>query len=144
MTQVLTIDDSRAIRAQIRATLEGSGFQVLEAEDGTKGLSALRALGQPGVVLVDYHMPEMDGVRMLEEVVREGAPLVNHEYLILTGHSGTFPDTLIELVRTLSIRVLTKPVEDGALVSAVQQAEDRLTNPPNENPFATLPDTSSE
>lgn len=137
MTQVLTIDDSRAVRAQIRDTLEHSGFQVLEAEDGEDGLEKLRALAQPVVVLVDFQMPRMNGVQMLEEVAHAGAPLAKHEYLILSALT-TFPENLIELVRTLSIRVLVKGIEDDKLVTAVQEAEERLLTPPEE-PLPELP-----
>lgn len=139
MTQVLTIDDSIAVRTQIRGVLEPSGFQVLEAEDGNEGLDKLRALAQPVVVLVDYQMPEMDGVQMLEAVAREGTPLINHEYLILSAHTGTFPESLIELVRKLSIRVLVKGIDDDKLVRAVQQAEERLQSPPIEDIIPRLP-----
>lgn len=129
MTQVLTIDDSRAMRTEIRGALEPSGYQVLEAEDGEDGLDKLRGLTQPVVVLVDYHMPNMTGVEMLEAVAREGAPLTRNEYLILSAHT-TFPETLIDLLRKLSIRVLAKGLGDDNLVSAVQQAEERLQAPP--------------
>lgn len=147
MTQVLTIDDSRAVRLQVRSILEAAGFQVLEAENGQDGLDRLRALSQPIVVLLDYQMPVMDGAEMLATVAREGAPLVNHEYLVLSAFAGTFPDTLIELVRTLSIRVLAKTAEPSGedvwgkdLLSAVQQAHERLSAPPDENIFPTLPE----
>lgn len=60
--QALVIDDSRAMRMLLRRMLTRLGFDVAEAADGVAGLAALAAGAHPDVVLVDWHMPEMEGI----------------------------------------------------------------------------------
>lgn len=60
--QALVIDDSRAMRMMLRRMLVSLGFEVAEADDGRAGLAALAAGAPPDVVLVDWHMPEMEGI----------------------------------------------------------------------------------
>ena len=65
--QILVVDDSFAVRAQLRAELEKRGARVVEAENGREGL--WRARENPvDLVVVDIHMPVMDGIRMVEEL----------------------------------------------------------------------------
>jgi CheY-like chemotaxis protein len=57
---VLVIDDDPAIRHLLRIMLEVEGHEVLEAADGSEGLSVAWA-HQPDVVVLDYMMPGADG-----------------------------------------------------------------------------------
>jgi two-component system chemotaxis response regulator CheY len=57
---VLCIDDSPTIRLLVKKTLEPLGYQILEAEDGQKGLD-LAAKNTVDFFLVDVNMPVMNG-----------------------------------------------------------------------------------
>ena len=57
---VLLIEDERTQRAILRTALERDGFEVEEAEDGSKGLQAFDRV-HPDIVLLDVRMPVMDG-----------------------------------------------------------------------------------
>jgi CheY-like chemotaxis protein len=57
---VLIVDDEPSIRAICRVNLEGEGFAVLEAKDGTDALEEVRRR-RPSVVLLDVMMPRVDG-----------------------------------------------------------------------------------
>ena len=70
MPAILTVDDSRAIRAIVAKQVKDLGFDVLEAEDGVQGLEQLGA-AQVDLVLLDVTMPNMDGPTMLQRL-REG------------------------------------------------------------------------
>lgn len=63
--RVLVVDDSSAMRAFLRMILKAAGFEVAEARNGKEGLNALRAAVLPDLVLLDWNMPEMDGLEML-------------------------------------------------------------------------------
>ena len=52
----------------LRLALEKLGFQVSEANNGREGLARLESLAGAAVVLVDWHMPEMDGLEFLRHV----------------------------------------------------------------------------
>ncbi len=66
--RALLIDDSRAIRAIIGRTLRELGFEVAEAAHGREGLEKLRDPVRPDVVLVDWNMPEMNGLEFVRAV----------------------------------------------------------------------------
>lgn len=57
---VLIIEDDRLMRLQLRQAMEQSGYQVVEAGDGEKGLAAYTH-HQPDIVLLDALMPVMNG-----------------------------------------------------------------------------------
>jgi CheY-like chemotaxis protein len=57
---ILCIDDNRAILTFERRLLEGSGYAVLTAASAQQGL-ALALMYPPDAVVLDYHMPEMNG-----------------------------------------------------------------------------------
>ncbi|MFN3076015.1 MAG: response regulator [Alphaproteobacteria bacterium] len=67
MTTILIIEDAESVRSMLTMRLKRAGYQVESAENGKVGVE--RALGlRPEVVLMDLHMPVMDGheaVRLL-------------------------------------------------------------------------------
>lgn len=58
--RVLICDDDASIRVLLRVVLEKSGYEVLEAVDGRDGLAQVAA-AEPDVMIVDLHMPVLDG-----------------------------------------------------------------------------------
>jgi two-component system chemotaxis response regulator CheY len=63
--RALVVDDSRAIRSIIGKTVTELGFEVLEAGDGRQALDRLTEAGAVALVLVDWNMPEMNGLEFL-------------------------------------------------------------------------------
>jgi two-component system chemotaxis response regulator CheY len=66
--RVLVIDDSRTIRGILRRILSQAGFEVTEAANGREALERLDQLGTPDLALVDWNMPEMDGLSFVRAV----------------------------------------------------------------------------
>lgn len=65
--RILSVDDSAATRHFIKKAIDVLGFEFLEAGDGRQGLEILqRENGQVDLILLDRHMPEMDGMEMLD------------------------------------------------------------------------------
>jgi two-component system chemotaxis response regulator CheY len=64
----LVVDDSSTIRKILTAYLETLGFDVSIAVNGRDGLERLKQMEKPDVVLVDWNMPEMDGLSFLRAV----------------------------------------------------------------------------
>jgi DNA-binding NarL/FixJ family response regulator len=63
-TRILIVDDHPSFRASARMLLECEGYDVVgEAEDGEAALEAVPRL-QPDVVLLDVHLPDIDGVEI--------------------------------------------------------------------------------
>ena len=67
---VLLVDDERSIRTICRVNLEGDGFSVAEANDGSEGLEAVRR-ERPSLVLLDVMMPGIDGWGVAEQLAAD-------------------------------------------------------------------------
>jgi two-component system, chemotaxis family, chemotaxis protein CheY len=64
MRTCLVVDDSSVIRKVVRRILEGMRFEITEAADGAEALA--RCVQElPDVVLLDWNMPNMDGIQFL-------------------------------------------------------------------------------
>jgi CheY-like chemotaxis protein len=70
MKKVLVADDKETSRELIRTVLESSGHAVTEASDGVEALQFARQL-QPDLVILDLHMPRLDGFGVLAELRRD-------------------------------------------------------------------------
>jgi two-component system chemotaxis response regulator CheY len=66
--RALVIDDSRTVRAIIGKILREEGLEVVEAANGREGLERLRDTPGVELVLVDWNMPEMNGLEFVEAV----------------------------------------------------------------------------
>jgi two-component system chemotaxis response regulator CheY len=67
----LIVDDSTTIRMILAEHLKKLGFDVTEAVNGRDALDRLRGMKKADVVLVDWNMPEMDGLSFVEAVRAE-------------------------------------------------------------------------
>ncbi len=68
--RVLVVDDDPAARDQLQRALRKQGWEVTTAENGRRALESLRS-EEPGVVLLDLIMPEMDGFEFLDHFRRD-------------------------------------------------------------------------
>ncbi len=66
--KALVIDDSKAMRIILKQILQSLGGTVEEAANGKEGLEKLKMIGKPDVVLVDWNMPEMNGLDFVRAV----------------------------------------------------------------------------
>ena len=69
MSRALVVDDSRAMRMILSRTLVQSGFEVLQAANGREALEIMDREGSSiGLVLLDWNMPELSGIEVLETI----------------------------------------------------------------------------
>jgi two-component system chemotaxis response regulator CheY len=68
MKKALVVDDSKAIRQIERKYLEELGFEVLEAENGKEALEVLKEHPDISLILLDWHMPIMNGYEFLKTI----------------------------------------------------------------------------
>lgn len=81
--KIITIDDERPIRSLIRHTLRQDDYEILEAGDGSEGLSIIRR-ERPDLILLDFVMPVMNGAETLRAIRSD--PQISHiPVLLLTG-----------------------------------------------------------
>jgi len=65
--KILIIEDDRSIRSFIRVLLTAQHYTVIEAEDGSGGIT-LALSNQPDVILLDLGLPDMDGLTVMHEI----------------------------------------------------------------------------
>ncbi len=68
---ILVCDDEPHMRALIRATLDGSGHELVEATNGDESIEIARD-ARPALILLDMMMPGRTGLQVLEELRRDG------------------------------------------------------------------------
>lgn len=78
---ILIIDDSEIVRSFLTDALTEAGYEVVEAENGTKGLEAFHEQ-KPDCVLLDVLMPDIDGLEVLKRIREENEDL---PVLVMTG-----------------------------------------------------------
>ncbi|HEX4048224.1 MAG TPA: ATPase, T2SS/T4P/T4SS family [Elusimicrobiota bacterium] len=81
--RLLVVDDDSAMRESIRDVLESEGFAVTEAADGREAVERI-AEDPPDGVIVDMHMPGLDGCGLIREV-RQRLCLLRLPILVLSG-----------------------------------------------------------
>jgi len=108
---VLVIDDEPHIREVLEYNLKLDGFEVLTAADGRTGLE-LAIEKKPDLVLLDWMMPQMDGLQVLAELKRD-TRTKDIRVFMLTAKS-----MLIEVGRALyegADDYITKPFDPAEL-----------------------------
>ena len=68
----LVVDDSEVIRKILRAYLEKMGFDVTLAVNGRDALERLKQMTKADIALVDWNMPELDGIAFVRAVRADG------------------------------------------------------------------------
>ena len=85
MSQVLVVDDDRAIRELLRYALEAEGYTVTQFRDGRGVVEALEAAQEPCVVLMDLMMPEMNGWDVCRALEARGGLKQRHGLALMSA-----------------------------------------------------------
>jgi DNA-binding NtrC family response regulator len=121
MSKILVIEDESAIRRVLVKILseENDAYQLEEAEDGLKGLEAVKN-NDYDLVLCDIKMPKMDGVEVLE-AARKIKPEI--PFIMISGHGDL--DTAVNTMRLGAFDYISKPPDLNRLLTTVRNALDR-------------------
>jgi DNA-binding response OmpR family regulator len=122
MPTVLLAEDADDLAEVVARELRSNGYEVVRAADGRSAL-AVHEQARPDLVILDWMLPELDGLAVLREIRRRGATPV----LMLTARSE-------EVDRVLGLEVgaddyLTKPFSVRELIARVRallRREERL------------------
>jgi CheY-like chemotaxis protein len=115
MTTILIVDDDPTIRGMFARALQALG----EVEQASNGADALRLLGSKkfSVVLLDLHMPVIDGFVILQTLATKPGP--NRDTPIYVVTADISDQARIRALRRHAVFFLTKPVPIGTLVALV-------------------------
>ena len=121
MSKILVVEDESAIRRVLVKILseESDSYQVEEAEDGLRGIEAIKN-NDYDLVLCDIKMPKMDGVEVLE-AARKIKPEI--PFIMISGHGDL--DTAVNTMRLGAFDYISKPPDLNRLLTTVRNALDR-------------------
>lgn len=110
------IDDDEAVRESLALLIGTVGLRVVAWADPRAFLAGFEREGI-GAIVLDVRMPGISGLGVLDTLVAEG---VDQPVIMLTGH-GTV-DMCRRAFKAGAAEFLEKPVDDEALIEALQQA----------------------
>ena len=87
--RVLVVEDDPSVRGLLQTLLSAEGYEVSTASDGLAGL-VKAASTQPALILLDLMMPDLGGVRVLEEL-RDDPALADTSVIVVTGKVEAVP-----------------------------------------------------
>ncbi|HBH88029.1 MAG TPA: DNA-binding response regulator [Syntrophaceae bacterium] len=116
MEKILIVDDELNMRLVLKALLNKEGYDVVTAADGFEALKILKG-GDVEVVVTDMKMPKLDGMGLLERVIREypSTPVI-----IITAH-GTIAKA-VDALKKGAFDYITKPFDRDELKSVIHKA----------------------
>ncbi len=119
MTNILIIDDEKAIRKTLSEILSFEGYKIDEAADGEEGLKKFSEKTYD-VVLCDIKMPKLDGIEFLEKAkgINDDVPII-----MISGHGNI--DTAVEAVKKGAFDYVSKPPDLNRLLITLRNAVER-------------------
>jgi DNA-binding response OmpR family regulator len=88
-TRILVVEDDPSVRGLLHTLLSAEGYDVATASDGLAGLVKAAAT-KPALMLLDLMMPDLGGVRVLEEI-RDDPELSETPVIVVTGKIDAVP-----------------------------------------------------
>ena len=114
--KILVVDDDPGLLMLMRVRLEAAGYRVIQAEGGQEALTCAQEEACE-LALVDLKMVDMDGITLLQELLRlhPGLPVI-----ILTAH-GTIASA-VDATKKGAYDYLTKPFDPADLLHRIEKA----------------------
>jgi len=113
---VHVVDDDAAIRDSLAFLLDTANL-VSRTYESAAALLAHAANLEPGCIVTDVRMPDMNGLEMVRRLAEIG---VRHPVIVMTGHADV--PLAIEAVRAGVKDFIEKPFDDEALLVSIRAA----------------------
>jgi len=117
---LLVIDDEKTQRDSLTGFLEHIGYNVISAETGQKGLELLKK-SSVHVVISDFRMPGLDGLRVVEEVKK-----INPSILVILITAYGEVDLAVNVMKAGAYDFLTKPIDLDEIEVILSRAEEQF------------------
>lgn len=115
--KILIAEDDPVSRRLLQAALIKWGYEVIVTANGKEAWAALQLPDAPSLLILDWLMPEMDGVEVCREVRQ--TPALKSAYIILLTSRGSKED-IVQGLEAGADDYVTKPFDHGELRARVQ------------------------
>ena len=116
VARILICDNEAPLRALVRATLDGGGYELAEATDGEEAL-ALSGQFEPDLIVLDMMMPGRSGLEVLA-ALRQDPKLASTRVILLTARTQAVDRAAADAAG--ADRFLPKPFSPAELASLVE------------------------
>jgi two-component system response regulator FixJ len=121
--QIFVVDDDDAVRDSLEVFLEHKGFKVKSFAAGKVFLDRMDDFDQRACLLLDIRMPGMDGLDVLNILVRRKLPIA---IVMITGHADVA--TAVRAMKSGAVDFIEKPFTQDTILTAVSKAFDSLND----------------
>lgn len=116
--RILLVDDDELLCEVLASFLEMAGFAVVRASNGREGLERLADQPAFDLVILDLLMPEMDGIRFLRVVNKDG-PQPSPPPPVLVLSASATADVVDALDFPCVVGVIRKPIQPPVLLERI-------------------------
>jgi FixJ family two-component response regulator len=114
--RVAVIDDDESVRKALRRLLRAANLDADTFASGRDFIDSLAAQ-LPDCIVLDLHMPGMNGLDVQQQLARSGLQL---PIVVITGHDE--PLARSQCLSAAAAAYLRKPLDDEALLDAIHRA----------------------
>jgi two-component system, sensor histidine kinase and response regulator len=121
MVHVLVVEDDELNRSIVGGLLQHAGYRVSQAVDGTQALAMLPQMDRVDVVLMDWQMPDLDGLEVTRRMRAGAAGEAGKVVPIIALTANAFAEDRVACLEAGMNDFLTKPVLTDRLMTAVRR-----------------------
>ncbi|WP_460107755.1 response regulator transcription factor [Pseudomonas sp. S3_H04] len=119
--KVLVVDDQPLIVEELCEFLESSGYRCVPCESSQQAIERFSEDAEIGLVLSDLHMPDMDGIQLIQALQRLAGKHRAFEAIMLTGRADK--QDVIKALRAGIADYYQKPIDLDELLEGVRRQE---------------------
>lgn len=121
MAKLLIVDDSLIIRMSLEKTLGELNLQIVGAASDGKAALELFNEHKPDIVTLDITMPELDGLKVLDEIMR-----VAPETRVLIVSAISEKSVAIKALQKGAKAFIQKPYQTSEIISQIQKLAEEV------------------